>query len=373
MKKTYSIVFSFILSVVSTCSMQAQDSHWSCNTYDYQYDMAVYLSLATSGNVLSNLSDYEIAAFSNDECRGVANLLTAEKDGNQTYYFYMRIRSNTISGETMTFKIYRKSLDAEADVNDSSVSFISAEAIGKPSTPLILELPDDFIWNVEVEYDEAMGNVTGQGHVERGGQISLLATPHSGYHFSQWSDGSMTNPYIFTVLEDTHLTAYFAPNQYTMTFVLDNGEENVMMTQDFGTELTAPDDPKKEGYIFTGWSPEVPATTPAEDVIYTAQYTQIIVNLDETSAMVPTESENNIKVNVKRSINANEWSTICLPFAMTTEQIKDAFGDNVILGDFNGCVTSYDATDNVVGIKVNFTNTEVIMANHPYIINPHCS
>ena len=43
-------------------------------------------------------------------------------------------------------------------------------------------------------------------------------------------------------------------------------------------------------------------------------------------------------VRVKRTINANEWSTICLPFAITAEQVKGVFGDDVQLGDFTGAV-----------------------------------
>ena len=89
------------------------------------------------------------------------------------------------------------------------------------------------------------------------------------------------------------------------------------------------------------------------------------VLLDETSTMVP-ESAEDVKVIVKRTINANEWSTICLPFAMTEAQVKAAFGDDVQLGDFTG----YDVKDEGETITVNFTDVTptTIEANHPYII-----
>lgn len=88
--------------------------------------------------------------------------------------------------------------------------------------------------------------------------------------------------------------------------------------------------------------------------------------LDETSTTAPT-SATNVDVRVKRTIKADEWSTICLPFAMTEAQVKEAFGDNVQLGEFNGVDYEFDG-DDVVGITVNFTNTQSIEANHPYII-----
>jgi hypothetical protein len=74
-----------------------------------------------------------------------------------------------------------------------------------------------------------------------------------------------------------------------------------------------------------------------------------------------------VDVRVKRTIKANEWSTICLPFAMSETQCKAAFGNDVQLGDFTGCETTKEG-DNVVGLKINFSNATEIAANHPYII-----
>lgn len=89
--------------------------------------------------------------------------------------------------------------------------------------------------------------------------------------------------------------------------------------------------------------------------------------LDETSTAVP-ESATGVDIRVKRTILANEWSTICLPFAMSETQVKNAFGNDVQLGEFEGTDPEFDAADNVVGIKVNFSNATAIEANHPYII-----
>ena len=88
--------------------------------------------------------------------------------------------------------------------------------------------------------------------------------------------------------------------------------------------------------------------------------------LDENSTSVPA-SASGVDVRVKRTINANQWSTICLPFAMTEEQCKEAFGEDVQLADFNGTDPEFDG-DDCVGITANFISVNAIEANHPYII-----
>ena len=90
--------------------------------------------------------------------------------------------------------------------------------------------------------------------------------------------------------------------------------------------------------------------------------------LDETSITAP-EAATGVDVRVKRTIAAGVWNTICLPFAMTEEQVKAAFGSDVQLGDFNGIESTYDeAEENIIEIHVNFNNATAIEANHPYII-----
>lgn len=89
--------------------------------------------------------------------------------------------------------------------------------------------------------------------------------------------------------------------------------------------------------------------------------------LDETSTTVP-ESETGVDVRVKRTINAGEWNTLCLPFAMTEAQVKEAFGDDAELADFTGWSSEEDEDGNIVNITVNFTDVTEVEANHPYII-----
>lgn len=92
--------------------------------------------------------------------------------------------------------------------------------------------------------------------------------------------------------------------------------------------------------------------------------------LDETSPDAPETSDEAVNVRVLRTIKANEWSSLCLPFAMTAEQIQAAFGSDatVELADAVSYDTTEDDDDNIVGITISFNNVTAIEANHPYII-----
>lgn len=89
--------------------------------------------------------------------------------------------------------------------------------------------------------------------------------------------------------------------------------------------------------------------------------------LSELSDNLP-EDETNANVTVMRTIQGGKWNTICLPFAMTNSQMKTAFGDDVLLGDFVGYEYTENEKKEVVSIKVKFVAADAIEPNHPYII-----
>lgn len=95
------------------------------------------------------------------------------------------------------------------------------------------------------------------------------------------------------------------------------------------------------------------------------------VTLDEESTTVPTATTEPVIANVKRSIKAGQWSTICLPFAMTSEQLTEAFGDGVALAKFTGYQVEDNNYSEPSGITLEFTKlaeTAGTVANHPYLI-----
>ena len=91
------------------------------------------------------------------------------------------------------------------------------------------------------------------------------------------------------------------------------------------------------------------------------------LTLSETSTTAPAPATG-VKVKVQRTIAADTWSTICLPFAMTAEQTKKAFGSGVTLGEFVKYTTDVDDAENIVSITVEFDAVDAIDANYPYII-----
>lgn len=98
--------------------------------------------------------------------------------------------------------------------------------------------------------------------------VDAPSTPSKeGYDFAGWD---VTFPY--TVTGDVTITALWNIKQYTITFDTDGGSAMEPITQDFGTDVTAPADPTKTDYTFVGWEPELPATMPAENMTVTAKW-----------------------------------------------------------------------------------------------------
>ena len=92
--------------------------------------------------------------------------------------------------------------------------------------------------------------------------------------------------------------------------------------------------------------------------------------LDELDSVIPA-TEDGVDVLVKRTIKGGEWSTICLPFAMTGEQAMEAFGDDVQLADFKGYEAFENEDGDITTIKVKFNTLSAedgMEANHPYLI-----
>ena len=102
-----------------------------------------------------------------------------------------------------------------------------------------------------------------------GTAITAPADPtRKGYTFKGWDkEIPKTMP-----AENITVKAQWEINQYTIAFDTNGGSEIAPITQDYGTEITAPDNPTREGYTFKGWDKEIPETMPAENMTVTAQW-----------------------------------------------------------------------------------------------------
>ncbi len=69
------------------------------------------------------------------------------------------------------------------------------------------------------------------------------------------------------------VAARWTIKQFTITIVYDNGNENTVITQDYNSAIEAVADPTKTGHTFAGWSQAIPSTMPAEDLTIRANWT----------------------------------------------------------------------------------------------------
>ena len=242
----------------------AQNTHWTYDANAFEYDMTAYLTVEYDGNQVTDLSDYEVAAFVGNDCRGISRMIKAE---NGSSYLYMRIRSNQEQGESIKFKVYKKSKDKEIECEET-VTFENRSVIGLPSSPQSVKLKvATFTVTIETL---GRGTVTGAGTYKEGETVSLTATPAEGWHFVKWSDGTTSSNYSLTIDGDKTLSAEFARNSYVVKFVVDETTISEQ-TLEYEAKIEIPSVQEKEGYTFSGFG-EVDETVPAHDVTYNGSY-----------------------------------------------------------------------------------------------------
>ena len=107
-----------------------------------------------------------------------------------------------------------------------------------------------------------------------------------GYTFIGWYNGESEWDFETPVTADLTLTAKWQLNRYTITFKPENGGQDIVIKQDYGTAITAPANPTKTGYTFAGWDKTIPSTMPAGDMTITAQWTEnrviVIIRPDDS-------------------------------------------------------------------------------------------
>ena len=128
------------------------------------------------------------------------------------------------------------------------------------------------VWNTNkytITFDTAGGSEIASITQNYCTAITAPADPtREGYTFIGWDRDI---PEIM-LAENITVTAQWEINRYTITFDTAGGSEIAPITQDYGTAITAPADPTREGYTFIGWDMEIPETVPAENMTVTAQW-----------------------------------------------------------------------------------------------------
>ena len=125
-----------------------------------------------------------------------------------------------------------------------------------------------------------MENIT----VPHGGSFELPENAFeapTGYEFAIWcnqSDWESGTVYSVgwkfeNVVSDMSFYAQWSLKTYYITFNTDGGTPVEQKDVEYNATIFVFDEPTKEGYTFTGWSPALPELMPAENLTVTAQWT----------------------------------------------------------------------------------------------------
>ena len=166
---------------------------------------------------------------------------------------------------------YGTAITAPADPTREGYTFIGWDK-AIPATMPAENVTVTAQWEINrytVTFDTAGGSEIAPITQDYGTAITAPAGPtREGYTFIGWDrEIPETMP-----AENVTVTAQWEINRYTVTFDTNGGSEIAPITQDYGTAITAPADPTREGYTFIGWDKAIPATMPAENVTVTAQW-----------------------------------------------------------------------------------------------------
>lgn len=179
--------------------------------------------------------------------------------------------------------------DQPADPTKEGYTFIgwyNGESEWNFETPVTADLTLTAKWQINrytITFDTAGGSEVPSITQDYGTAITPPAAPtRTGYTFAGWDRESPTT----MPAEDMTITARWTVNQYTITFKPENGGQDIVIKQDYGTAITAPANPTKTGYTFAGWDREIPTAMPAENMTITARWTEnrviVIIRPDDS-------------------------------------------------------------------------------------------
>ena len=152
------------------------------------------------------------------------------------------------------------------------IGWYSGESEWDFETPVTADLTLTAKWQINrytITFDTAGGSEVPSITQDYGTAITPPAAPtRTGYTFAGWDRESPTT----MPAGDMTITARWTVNQYTITFKPENGGEDIVITQDYGTAITPPAAPTRTGYTFAGWDKTIPTTMPAGNMTITAQW-----------------------------------------------------------------------------------------------------
>ena len=221
-------------AVDATCTETGTVEYWSCSKCGKNFsDAAGTTELAT----------IVAPALSHSMTHHAAEAPTCTEDGTVEYWSCSRCGKN-FSDEAGTTEL--TSIVAPATGHD----------YGEPL----------WTWAEDLSSASAKFTCTKCGNVETK-NATLSEGPGGDEHV-----GYTAITASVTMDDQTYTDTQYRINQYTITFDSNGGSAVAAITLDYGTAVTAPANPTKAFYSFDGWTPELPATMPAENMTVTAKW-----------------------------------------------------------------------------------------------------
>lgn len=345
----------------------ATDPGWSCDIHAYQYDMSVYLVLDNKPVV----ADLVVAAFVGDECRGIAEAQSV-KDAS---YYYVRVRSNEVAGDSVYFRIYDREKNKEL-ATSGSFSFENLWQVGYPSQPWVLTLPVVIDPDALEGVDEMTENIQLTGTWTEANLADLKAKlqPEEGIANDRLSSVDMSG---VVLSEDVTLDEVFA-NSTVLTSVKLPDLFGVKSLSSKTFEGTNPN-----CVVFVNEGTNVPEQWGNDVNIVVGKKADRLVLVEHQPFYTPEAftvgsayykrefGNNKLNNELFRSAPLSRWETICLPFDVKVVKAGErilkpvSFSDDPESGDF------FIATLTDRGFEYTDWNaTEpYLKANTPYLIN----
>ena len=221
-----------------------------------------------------------------------------------TYTISYRLNGGTLPEGQSNPETYTVESDAITLINPEKTghTFVGWEGEDLAEATVTVTIPKgstgnreyEAIWTVNqytITFNTSGGSAVAAITADYGTAIMAPANPtREGYTFDGWDrEIPATMP-----AENVTITAKWKINQYTITFDTAGGSAVAAITADYGTAITAPADPTREGYAFKGWSPAIPATMPAENVTVTATWEAVeySITYDLTGGELPDNLTN---------------------------------------------------------------------------------
>lgn len=206
-------LFLLSLSVFLSLTAWAQVEDWKVQPEQYNLDMSLVAMVAINGSPLES-SNTRIAAFVNDELRGVAKV--SYNTVIQEYTASLTVFANH-SGEKVEFRFYHQEEDIVYTAINEGITFEANAIIGTWDNPLVLTnnyLPSDIVLSDSVlaENKEAGTLIGHLSAVDKGGhntfEYSLVNGADSEYF--EVSEGSLLSSVAMNYEEDSVYTVYIA-------------------------------------------------------------------------------------------------------------------------------------------------------------------